>query len=294
MSTGSGESPFLRFVVVTGCSGAGKSQAMKSLEDAGFSCVDNLPPALAGQFISLAQRQGIAQLALSLDVRTGGAYGDALAALATFEQRGIDVELVFLDAASETIVRRYSETRRRHPAGNGASLITAVERERHALEPLRARATQVWDTTDYTPHDLKLRLLATYAGPASAAHLAVHIVAFGFKYGVPLDADMVFDVRFFPNPNYEPELRDLTGLDPEVIAYMDALSETQPFLARLTGLVDFLLPLYRREGKARLTIAVGCTGGRHRSVYVARRLAAHLEAHGVRVVPELRELVLET
>jgi len=294
MSTGSGEGPFSRFVIVTGCSGAGKSQAMKSFEDAGFSCVDNLPPALAGGLISLAQQQGIEQLALSLDVRTGGAYGDALAALATFEGRGIAVELVFLDAANETIVRRYSETRRRHPAGEGASLITAVERERRALEPLRARATQILDTTDYSPHDLKLRLLATYASPAAAARLAVHIVAFGFKYGVPLDADMLFDVRFFPNPNYEPELRNLTGLDPEVIAYMDALSETQPFLARLTGLLDFLVPLYRREGKSRLTIAVGCTGGRHRSVYVAQRLAVHLEAKGISVVRELRELVLET
>lgn len=282
-----------RFVVVTGCSGAGKSQAMKSLEDAGYTCVDNLPPALADHLLSLAQQQGIARLALSLDVTTGGVYGDALAALAAFEQRGIGFDLLFLDAADEAIVRRYSETRRRHPAADGESLTTAVDRERRALAPLRDRATEVWDTTEYTPHALKRRLLATYGGPAAAAHLAVHVVAFGYKYGVPLEADMVFDVRFFPNPNYEPGLKELTGLDPEVIAYMDALSETQPFLARMTGLVDFLVPLFRREGKSRLTIAIGCTGGRHRSVYVAQRLADHLETHGVTVVRQLRELVVE-
>jgi UPF0042 nucleotide-binding protein len=282
-----------RFVVVTGCSGAGKSQAMKSLEDAGYACVDNLPPALADDLVSLAQQQGTARLALSLDVSTGGAYGEALGALAAFEQRGVAFDLLFLDAADETIVRRYSETRRRHPAADGESLTTAVDRERRALGPLRDRATQVWDTTDYSPHDLKRRLLAVYGGAAAGAHLAVHIVAFGYKYGVPLDADMVFDVRFFPNPNYEPGLKELTGLDPEVIAYMDALSETQPFLARITGLVDFLVPLFRREGKSRLTIAIGCTGGRHRSVYVAQRLADHLDAHGVTVARDLRELLVE-
>ncbi|MDQ2908464.1 MAG: RNase adapter RapZ [Candidatus Eremiobacteraeota bacterium] len=282
---------FSRFVIVTGCSGAGKSQAMKSLEDAGFSCVDNLPPALAGELVSLAERQGVDRLALSFDVRTGGAFGDARASLDQFAQRGLAVDLLFLDAGDEAIVRRYSETRRRHPSAGAESLADAIARERRALEPLRARATEVWDTTTFTLQNLKTRLLAAYGGPAAATHLAVHVVAFGFKYGLPLDADLLFDVRFFPNPNYVAELKERTGLEREVIAYMDALSETEPFLARVTDLVDFLIPLYRREGKSRLTIAIGCTGGRHRSVYIAERLAAHLVAGGVTVVRELRELV---
>lgn len=282
---------FSRFVIVTGCSGAGKSQAMKSLEDAGFSCVDNLPPALGGELVSLAERQGVERLALSFDVRTGGAYGDARAALEEFEGRGLAVDLLFLDAADETIVRRYSETRRRHPTAGAESLADAIARERRALEPLRARATEVWDTTAFTLQNLKTRLLAAYGGASAATHLAVHVVAFGFKHGVPLDADLLFDVRFFPNPNYVPELKERTGLEREVIAYMDALPETEPFLARVTDLVDFLVPLYRQEGKSRLTIAIGCTGGRHRSVYIAERLAAHLAAGGVTVVRELRELV---
>ncbi len=281
---------FSRFVVVTGCSGAGKSQTMKSLEDGGFTCVDNLPPALVAQLVALAQRRGTDRLALSLDVGTGGAYGDAPAALDDLQQRGIAYELLFLDAADQTIVRRYSETRRRHPCGSGSSLRDAIAQERRALEPLRARATRVWDTTDLTLQALKTRVLDAYCADHGAKRLAVHVVAFGFKFGLPLDADLVFDVRFFPNPNYEPELKERTGLDPEVIAYMDALPEAEPFLARLTQFVDFLIPLYQRESKSRLTIAVGCTGGRHRSVYVAQRLGEHLEANGVSVVRELREL----
>ncbi len=264
---------------------------MKSLEDAGFTCVDNLPPTLAGELVSLAQRRGVMCLALSFDVQTGGAYGDASAALDDLQRRGIAVDLLFLDAADATIVRRYSETRRRHPTAGAESLTDAIARERRALEPLRARATEVWDTTAYTLQRLKTRLLATYGGSYGAAHLAVHLIAFGFKYGVPLDADLLFDVRFFPNPNYEPALKERTGLDREVMAFMDALPETEPFLTRVAELVDFLVPLYRREGKSRLTIAIGCTGGRHRSVYIAERLGSHLAATGVTVVRELRELV---
>ena len=279
-----------RFVVVTGSSGAGTSQALKSFEDLGFHTLDNVPPALACDVVTLATQDGIARIALSLDVRTGGAFGDAQEALDALAERGVTVELLFLDASDHALVRRYSETRRRHPSEAGGGLARAIARERLALEPLRERANVVWDTTDITLATLKTRIFATYGADIANERFTVHVIAFGFKHGVPLEADLLFDVRFFPNPHYVPELRDLTGLDSPVVAYMEALPITRPFLERLTGFIDFLIPLYRNEGKARVTIAIGCTGGRHRSVYVARRLVEHLQSQYA-VECDLREAV---
>ncbi len=279
-----------RFVVVAGSSGAGASQALKSFEDLGYHTLDNLPPALACNIVTLATHDGIDRIALSLDVRTGGAFGDALSALDAIAACGVEVELLFLDASDDALVRRYSETRRRHPTESG-SLAGAIARERVALEPLRDRANAVWDTTGMTLATLKTRIFATYGDDVAADRFAVYVIAFGFKHGVPLDADLVFDVRFFPNPYYVPELRDLTGLDAAVAAFMEAQPVTVPFLERLWAFVDFLIPLYRREGKSRVTIAIGCTGGRHRSVYIARRLAQHLEQQQLVVECDLREAV---
>jgi UPF0042 nucleotide-binding protein len=270
---------FSRFVIVAGLSGAGKSQTMKSFEDLGFHCLDNVPPALLDELVALAERAGIERVALSLDVRAAGAFGDPLAALDALAARGVAYELLFLDASDDAIVRRYSETRRRHPRTGTGLLADAIARERDELEPIRARATDVWDTTHLTQTTLKARVTATFGGGGEAERLAVHVVAFGFKFGVPLDADLVFDVRFFCNPNYVPELKARTGSDPQVAAFLAALPEMAPFLRHLEGLVDFLVPLYAGEGKSRLTIAIGCTGGRHRSVYVADRLAEHLRAN---------------
>lgn len=281
-----------RFVVVTGLSGAGKSQAMKSFEDLGFTCVDNLPPALARDLVTLAKKAGIARVALSLDVRVRGPFGEALTALEDLEASGVSYDLLFLDASDDAIVRRYSETRRRHPFEGPGSLSDAIAREREALASIRARATRVWDTTHLTQATLKSRVRAAYASEGRPQRLAVHVVAFGFKYGVPLDADLVFDVRFFLNPNYVPELKELCGTDRLVMKYLEALPETEPFLDHLFGMIDFLIPLYVGEGKSRLTIAIGCTGGRHRSVYVGGRLASHLEGHDAIVVERTnRELV---
>ncbi len=281
---------FLRFVVVTGLSGAGKSQAMKSFEDLGFYCLDNLPPALAQELITLAERAGIERIALSLDVRVHGAFGEATAALDALGHFGVAPEVLFLEASDAALVRRYSETRRRHPCEDAGSLPAAIARERSALAPLRDRATHVWDTAELTLTALKDRIAATY-GQAASDRLAVRILAFGFKFGVPLDADLVFDVRFFSNPNYVPELKALTGLDEPVVRYMEALSDTAAFCSHLFGFIDFLIPRYRREGKARLTIAIGCTGGRHRSVFIASRLAEHVALEpGVTVECDLREL----
>ena len=281
----------MRFVVVVGLSGGGKSQAMKSFEDLGFHCVDNLPPALLDEFVDLAERAGTERLALALDVRTGGRYGAAQEALDAVAARGISFELLFLEASDLTIVRRYSETRRRHPFGSGSALLEAVARERLELEPLRKRADRVWDTSDSTPGSLKARIASTYASEPAEHALSVALVAFGYKFGLPPEADLVFDVRFLPNPNYVEELRPLTGNDPPVVAFLASLPEVSTFLEKLFDFVDFLVPRFRTEGKSRLTIALGCTGGRHRSVFIASRLADHLRKNpDVHVLVENREL----
>ncbi len=265
-----------RLVIVTGLSGAGKSQAMKSLEDFGFACLDNAPPVLARPFIALAEEAGYTNAALALDVRTLGPFGNAVAALDELEAAGLHAEVLFLDAEDETLIRRYSETRRRHPFGeDGVGLAEAIDAERASLAALRDRASVVWDTTRLTLGQLKDRIGTTFAG-TDARRLRISIVAFGFKYGVPLDADLVFDVRFLPNPNYVEGLRELTGADAPVAAYLEAIPDTEAFLERFVPLIDFLVPRYEREGKSQVTIAIGCTGGRHRSVYLGRRLQRHL------------------
>jgi UPF0042 nucleotide-binding protein len=209
-------------------------------------------------------------------VRTLGPFGDAVAALDELAGAGFDPEVLFLDAEDETLIRRYSETRRRHPFGeNGMGLAEAIAAERASLAGLRDRADVVWDTTRLTLGQLKDRIATTFAG-SDARRLRIGIVAFGFKYGVPLDADLVFDVRFLPNPNYVEGLRELTGADAPVAAYLEAIPDTEAFLERLLPLIDFLVPRYEREGKSQVTIAIGCTGGRHRSVYLGRRLQRHL------------------
>jgi UPF0042 nucleotide-binding protein len=265
-----------RLVIVTGLSGAGKSQAMKSLEDFGFACLDNAPPVLAREFVALAEQAGIEHAALALDVRTLGPFGDAVAAIDQLIAEGLHPQVLFLDAEDETLIRRYSETRRRHPFGeNGVGLAEAIVAERASLAGLRDRANVVWDTTRLTLGQLKDRIGTSFAG-ADARRLRVAIVAFGFKYGVPLDADLVFDVRFLPNPNYVEGLRELTGADAPVAAYLEAIPDTEAFLQRLLPLLDFLLPRYEQEGKSQVTIGIGCTGGRHRSVYLGRRLQRYL------------------
>lgn len=248
---------------------------MKSFEDFGFACLDNAPPVLARSFVTLAERATLANVALALDVRTVGPFGDALAAIDELEADGLHPEVLFLDADDETLIRRYSETRRRHPYGDGAHGLTeAIAAERASLAELRDRASLVWDTTRLTLGMLKDRIGRTFVG--GERRLTVAIVAFGFKYGVPLDADLLLDVRFLPNPNYVEGLRELTGADDAVAAYLEGVPDTQAFLERLFPLIDFLVPRYEREGKSQVTIGIGCTGGRHRSVYLGRRLQRYL------------------
>ncbi|MGA2448996.1 MAG: RNase adapter RapZ [Polyangiaceae bacterium] len=273
-------------VVVTGLSGSGKSQALHTLEDLGFFCVDNLPTLLAPEAVLLCERGGMTRVALGIDVRVREFLGGTQNVLQLLEANGQrDVEVLFLDASDQTLLRRFSESRRPHPLAaesgqEGAlAVLDGVRIERERLAPLRASATRVIDSTDTSVHDLR-RILVAHFGPAAGGtrRMATRIVSFGFKYGMPLDADVVLDVRFLENPFFVPELRPLTGLDEAVISYVLAAPETQEFLARGRALLEFVLPGCEREGKSYLTIAIGCTGGRHRSVVVAESLAGELRA----------------
>ncbi len=263
---------------------------MKSFEDFGFACLDNVPPVLASSYVDLVAKTERETAAVAFDVRTGGAFGDAMATLDALEASGRRPELLFLDADDQTLVRRYSETRRRHPLGVSApTLVDAISTERASLATLRERADFVWDTTNFTQGMLKEHIASAFVSDG-AKHTRVTIIAFGYKFGVPLDADWVFDVRFLPNPHYVPNLRPLTGNDAAVQAYLAAVPDLEPFLERFFALIDFVVPRARAEGKSQLTFAIGCTGGRHRSVYLSHRLAAHLSERGEDTIVEERDI----
>ncbi len=273
-------------VVLTGLSGAGKSQGLHALEDLGFFCVDNLPTALAPEAVALCERGGMTRVALGIDVRVRAFLGEVGHVLRLLEAGGQrEVEVIFLDASDERLLQRFSESRRPHPlaaqSGHEGALavLDGVRVERERLAPLRASATRVIDTTNTSVHDLR-RILVAHFGPASggAPRMVTRIVSFGFKYGTPVDADLVLDVRFLDNPYFVAELRPQSGLDAPVIQHVLGGRETQEFLRRTRDLLSYVMPKYEREGKSYLTIAIGCTGGRHRSVVVADALARELAA----------------
>lgn len=264
-----------RFVIVTGLSGAGKSQALAAFEDLGFYCLDNLPPTLLPKILELAADSGYDRVAIAPDVRTSGPFGDLSTSVSLLGSNGAQPEILFLDASDETLIRRFSETRRKHPLG-GERITESISIERSALATLRDRAERIWDTSLLTAHQLRRRIADEFTPQPGQHQLHVTFISFGYKYGLPLDADMVLDVRFLPNPYYVEKLRDLTGSDRDVIAYLEAIPETRTFLQLAESMIGFLVPEFIREGKTQLTIAVGCTGGRHRSVYIAEQLAHHL------------------
>jgi RNase adapter protein RapZ len=281
--------PGRHFVIVTGMSGAGKSNAAKCLEDLGYFCVDNLPPSLIPKFAELTlSSRNLNRVALVLDIRGEEMFGNVLGQLRSLEHEQIPYRVVFLDASDEMLVRRYSETRRKHPLDRGR-IIDSILAERAELKPIRDAADVIIDTTTLTLAALKEKLGHATEGTARADVLTVSVVSFGYKYGVPLDADLVFDVRFLANPNYVDELRLLTGAHPAVIAFLEADEEVGAFKNELFGFLDYLVPRFMREGKAHLTIGIGCTGGRHRSVYIANELAAHLRTKRVRAFVEFRD-----
>jgi RNase adapter protein RapZ len=264
--------------VITGYSGAGKSQAMAAFEDSGFFCVDNLPPRLIaalGELFGL-QGSGVRRAAVVTDVRGGDYFADLLAVLGELDGGGLDAQVLFLEANEEVLLDRFKETRRRHPLAPEGRIVDGIRAEREILGPLRERADVVMDTSDLTAAMLRRRIATDLLGPRTAAKLALTLLTFGFKNGPPRDADMMFDVRFLPNPYYREDLRPLTGRDPQVVAHVEAGDLAREFYDRLLPLLDFLLPAYVAEGKTHLTIAIGCTGGRHRSITIADRIARHL------------------
>jgi len=263
-----------RLVIVTGLSGAGKSQAMKSLEDFGFACLDNAPPVLARSFVALAAAAGRTDAALALDVRTLGPFGDAEAAIDELAAEHLHPEVLFLDAEDETLVRRYSETRRRHPyGGSKGGLVEAIAAERRLLEPIIRAADMVVDTSKMGVHALR-DVVRERIDRRRAGRLSLMFESFGFKHGIPGDADFVFDVRSLPNPFWEQSLRDLTGRDVAVVDYLAGHASVGVMIADLAGFLSKRIAEFALANRGYLTIAIGCTGGRHRSVYVAERLAA--------------------
>ncbi len=266
--------PPARFIVLTGLSGSGKSQAIRALEDLGYFCVDNLPTTLIPTLADLVRREGISRVAIVVDVREKNFLADFPKVFRKLRaMKGLNPALIFLAASDEALVRRFSETRRPHPLAPGKSASEGIRTERERMAHIRSMASQIIDTSNLTVHQLR-KSFSTFSGltRADKATLAVNLVSFGYKHGIPLDADLVFDVRFLPNPHFVRRLRRKTGKDPAVVRFMTEHPATQELLYRLTELLKFLVPLFVAEGKSYLTIAIGCTGGRHRSVMIAEAL----------------------
>jgi RNase adapter protein RapZ len=270
------------FVVITGISGAGKSQAMATFEDAGYFCVDNLPPEMIRSLAELFGHEGskVERAAVASDVRGGDYFETLIAVLDDLDSAGLPYRILYLEADDPILINRFKETRRRHPLANGGSVEAALARERALLEPIKERADVQVDTSDLSAARLRKVVADKMLPHGRPGKLAVTFLTFGFKHGSPRDADLTFDVRFLPNPHYEAELREQTGLDADVIRYVENSDGVGEFYARLTPLLDYLLPAYEQEGKAHLTVGIGCTGGRHRSVVIAEHLAREYEARG--------------
>ncbi|MDT8904043.1 RNase adapter RapZ [Anaeroselena agilis] len=281
-----------RLVVITGMSGAGKTQVVRAMEDLGYFCVDNLPPTLIPKFAELCVQSAgrVSKIALVVDIRGGEFFDTLVQVLEDLETQGFMYEILFLEASDETLIRRYKESRRRHPMAPFGRVSEGISRERERLEHIRGRATHIIDTSDLATAQLKEKITALFAGERESDRMTVTVVSFGFKYGIPLDADMVFDVRFLPNPFYVESLRRKSGKETDVSDYIGKWPITHQFLDKLGGLIDFLVPNYVKEGKGQLIIAVGCTGGLHRSVFVAEKIYEGLKKKGYRVGVEHRDI----
>jgi UPF0042 nucleotide-binding protein len=273
------DSKKVTMVVITGHSGAGKSEAIAAFEDGGYFCVDNLPPKMIGSLGELFRHRGsgVERAAVVSDVRGGEYFDDLLQVLEDLDVDGLAPKVLFLEADEETLVDRYKETRRRHPMAPDGHIVDGIRAERALLAPLRERADVVMDTTDLSGGLLRRRIAEEMlSADGNGGRMALTLQTFGFKNGPPRDADLTLDVRFLPNPHYVDELRPLTGLDPEVVEYVEAGTQAGEFYGRLMPLLDFLIPAYVAEGKSHLTIAIGCTGGRHRSITVADKIERRL------------------
>ena len=282
----------MRFVVITGLSGAGKTEAVRSLEDLGFFCVDNLPPVLIAKFAELCyQTEGkIRKIALVIDIRGGEFFDELLSRLDDLEEEGIRWEILFLEASDQTLIKRFKESRRRHPLSPDDRVIKGIEEERQRLKGIRERADYILDTSSLRPRQLKEELVNLFEGEGKREGLLVSVVSFGYKHGIPLDADLVFDVRFLPNPYYNELLKDHSGENLAVRDYVMKWKDTKKFLNMLGEFIEFLIPRYIQEGKSNLVIGIGCTGGRHRSVIIANELTDLLKQEGHRVIADHRDI----
>lgn len=280
-----------KLVIVTGLSGAGKTQALRCLEDLGFFCVDNLPPALIPKFAELCAQAAskINKIALVVDIRGGEFFNTLIEDLSNLDVRGIKYEILFLEASDEALVRRFKESRRRHPLSEHGGILDVIREERSLLQELRGMANKIIDTSDTNVKQLKDIVVSIFSDNADISRLHITVISFGFKYGIPLDSDLVIDVRFLPNPYYQLSLRPLTGNDPKVRDYVFASPVTGQFMEKFSGLIEFLIPHYIKEGKTTLMIAIGCTGGMHRSVALANRLGEVLNGKELRVTVRHRD-----
>jgi len=283
------------FVILTGLSGAGKTQAIDAFEDAGYFCVDNLPPQLLSTLVDLFRLEGskVSKVAVVCDVRGGEYFGELEEVLDELGGHGLEYSLVFLEASDEVLVRRFKETRRRHPLAAPGTVLEGIRKERRLLGALRDRAHHVIDTSDISIQELKTWLNDEVIHRGRRQSLVFTFVSFGYKYGVPMDVDLLFDVRFLPNPFYDLDLRSLTGLDQPVRDYVLQSVDFDEFWSVLLPLLDYLFPRYVAEGKAHLTIGLGCTGGRHRSVTIAAHLAEHYAAQGYQITVRHRDISRE-
>ena len=272
----------MRFVVITGMSGSGKSTALKLLEDAGYYCVDNLPVFLIEKFMELLTQPNneIEKVVLGLDVRAGQAFGDVAGILEGLRQKGHQFEILFMDASDAVLIKRYKESRRLHPVEPDGRIEEGVRKERILLEEIRKQADYIFDTSSLLTRELKEELERIFVEGEEYNNLMINIMSFGFKHGIPADVDLVFDVRFLPNPYYVDELKRKTGNDPQVQEYVLASPNAHIFLDKLTDLLQFLIPNYIKEGKYRLVVAIGCTGGKHRSVTLANKLYERMKEQG--------------
>ncbi len=272
----------VQIIIITGLSGSGKSVALAALEDAGFYCVDNMPAKLLPKFLEMPveKDERIKGLGFVMDLREKGFLGSFPGIFSKLKSDGYNIEILFLEAEENTIVRRYSQTRRHHPLGQDKTLIEGIRAEIGQMQPIRALANQVIDTSSYNVHELKSVIFKLAENFIDATQVRINIISFGFKYGTPHEADLIMDVRFMPNPFFVENLKSLDGRNEDVKQYVLAKETCRIFLKKFYDLIDFLLPLYEKEGKAYLTIAIGCTGGKHRSVVIADSLYTHMNRPG--------------
>ncbi|NLK97715.1 MAG: RNase adapter RapZ [Epulopiscium sp.] len=282
----------MRFVIVTGMSGAGKSTAAKMLEDLGFFYVDNLPPALIPKFAEICSNPGseIDKVVVGIDTRGGKLFSDLFDGLEALKSKGFSYEILFLDASDDVLIKRFKETRRKHPLIDSERINVGIEKEREILKEVKEKSDYIIDTSNILTRQLKEELYHIFVEEKPFESLMITVLSFGFKYGIPNDSDLVFDVRFIPNPYYIPDMRHKTGNDKEVQEYVMHWEESQTFLSKMEDLVEFLIPNYIKEGKNQLVISIGCTGGKHRSVTLANALYETLKKKGHRTIINHRDI----